>query len=117
MRLETTDYLFRIDTHIAILIAVVATLQFLRHKDCANNITQHISSETAYNMVLAAFYLAFLLLDTCAQARGASFSSSIYAFGICYHYTSFIRDLGQSIKIENQENVAIYGADTAGIQS
>ena len=118
MRLETTDYLFRIDTHIAILIAVVTTFTVFAAQGLYSNITRHISSETAYNIGIGSVLSQpFCFLEHFYLSSRCSFSSSnpwtLGAFATAIRL--FIRDWPK-YKTENQENVAIYGADTAGIQ-
>jgi FlaA1/EpsC-like NDP-sugar epimerase len=52
MRLETTDYLFRLDTYIGVAIGMVTTLAVFAARGLYNNLTRHISIETAYSIAI-----------------------------------------------------------------
>ena len=121
MRLETTDYLFQLDTYIGVAIAVVTTLAIFAARGLYNNLTRHISIETAYSIsigsaVSCAALLSGILLLELEIPRSVPL---IYATLLCAFATAmrlFIRALGQSMTKDKRENVAIYGAGTAGIQ-
>ena len=121
MRLETTDYLFRLDTYIGISIATVTTLAVFAARGLYNNLTRHISIETAYSIAISsavscAALLSSILLLELEMPRSVPL---IYATLLCAFATAmrlFIRALGQSMTKEKWENVAIYGAGAAGIQ-
>ena len=121
MRLETTDYLFRLDTYIGVLIVMVTTLTGFAARGLYNNLTRHISIETAYSIAISsavscAVLLSSILLLELEIPRSVPL---IYATLLCAFATAmrlFIRALGQSMTKEKRENVAIYGAGAAGIQ-
>ena len=121
MRLETTAYLYKLDTYIGVLIAIIATLSVFAARGLYNNFARHISIETANSIIIgcliscAALLSATLLLEL-QIPRSVPL---IYATILCFFSTSarfLIRGLGQSIAKKPQENVAIYGAGAAGIQ-
>jgi len=121
MRLETTDYLFRLDTYIGVSIAMVTTLSVFAARGLYNNLTRHISIETANSIIIgssiscAALFSATLLLELTIPRS----VPLIYAALLCVFATSmrfFLRALGQSITDKKPENVAVYGAGAAGIQ-
>jgi FlaA1/EpsC-like NDP-sugar epimerase len=121
MRLETTDYLFQLDTYIGVSIAMVTTLAVFAARGLYNNLTRHISIETAYSIAIGsaisctALFSGTLLLEL-AIPRSVPL---IYATLLCSFATAmrlFIRTLGQGMSKEKRENVAIYGAGVAGIQ-
>ncbi|MDA7719768.1 polysaccharide biosynthesis protein [Alphaproteobacteria bacterium] len=121
MRLETTDYLYQPDTYIGVSIATLTTLAVFAGRGLYNNLTRHISMETAYSIAVgSAMSCASLLSGTLLLELEIPRSVPlIYATLICAFATAvryFIRALGQSMAKENRENVAIYGAGTAGIQ-
>ena len=121
MRLETTDYLFRLDTYIGVSIIMVTTLAVFAARGLYNNLTRHISIETAYSIAIGsavscAVLLSSILLLELEIPRSVPL---IYATLFCAFATAmrlFIRALGQSMTKEKRENVAIYGAGAAGIQ-
>ena len=121
MRLETTAYLYKLDTYIGVLIAIIATLSVFTARGLYNNFARHISIETANSIIIgclvscAALLSATLLLEL-QIPRSVPL---IYATILCFFSTAarfLIRSLGQSITKKSQENVAIYGAGAAGIQ-
>jgi len=121
MRLETTDYLFRLDTYIGVAIAMVTTLAVFAARGLYNNLTRHISVETAYSIAIgSAVSCAVLLSSILLLELGIPRSVPlIYATLLCAFTTAmrlFIRALGQSMTKEKRRNVAIYGAGAAGIQ-
>ncbi|NCG09568.1 MAG: SDR family NAD(P)-dependent oxidoreductase [Alphaproteobacteria bacterium] len=121
MRLETTDYLYQPDTYIGVSIATLTTLAVFAGRGLYNNLTRHISMETAYSIAFgSAISCAALLSGTHLFELGIPRSVPlIYAMLVCAFANAMrysIRALGQSIAKENRENVAIYGAGAAGIQ-
>ncbi len=121
MRLETADYLFRLDTYIGVSIAMITTLAVFAARGLYNNLTRHISIETAYSIAIGsavscAVLLSSILLLELEIPRSVPL---IYATLLCAFATAmrlFIRALGQSMTKEKRENIAIYGAGAAGIQ-
>jgi FlaA1/EpsC-like NDP-sugar epimerase len=121
MRLETTDYLFRLDTYIGVLIAIVPALAIFAARGLYNNLTRHISIETAYSVAIGcavscAILLSSILLLELQIPRSVPL---IYATLLCAFATAmrlFIRALSQIMTKEKQENLAIYGTGAAGIQ-
>ncbi|MDC0992847.1 nucleoside-diphosphate sugar epimerase/dehydratase [Alphaproteobacteria bacterium] len=121
MRLENFDYLYRLDTYIGVSIALITTLTIFATLGLYNNLTRHISIETAYSIangsiVSCTVLLSGILLLELEIPRSVPL---IYATFLCAFTTAmrlFIRALGQSMTDEKQENVAIYGAGAAGIQ-
>ena len=121
MRLENSDYLYRLDTYIGVSIALITTLMIFAALGLYNNLTRHISIETAYNIAIGSFVSCAALLS-CVLLLKLEIPRSvplIYATLLCAFATAMrlsIRTLGQSMTSEKQENVAIYGAGAAGIQ-
>ena len=121
MRLETTDYLYRLDTHIGVLIALVTTLTAFAARGLYNNLTRHISIETAFSIAIGAavsctVLFSFILLLELQIPRSVPLIYATLLFTFATAMRIFIRVLGQSISKEKPENVAIYGAGAAGIQ-
>jgi FlaA1/EpsC-like NDP-sugar epimerase len=121
MRLETTDYLSKLDTYIGVSIAIITTLTVFAARGIYNNFARHITIETANSIIIgcllscAALLSATLLLEL-QIPRSVPL---IYATILCFFSTAarfLIRGLGQNIARKSQENVAIYGAGAAGIQ-
>jgi len=121
MRLETATYLYQPDTYVGVLIAITATLTVFTLRGMYNNFVRHISIETANSIIIGgliscAAVLSGILLLELQIPRSVPL---IYATIFCFFSTTarfLIRALGQSMISKNQENVAIYGAGTAGIQ-
>ena len=121
MRLEATDYLYQPDTYIGVSIAMLTTIAVFAGRGLYNNLTRHISIETAYSIAVgSALSCAALLSGTLLLELEIPRSVPlIYATLVCALCTAmryFIRALGQNMAKENRENVAIYGAGAAGIQ-
>lgn len=121
MRLETTDYLFRLDTYIGVAIAMVTTLTVFAARGLYNNLTRHISIETAYSIAIGSAISCVVLLSgilllelKIPRSVPLIYATLLWAFATAMR--QFIRALGQSMVRENRENVAIYGAGAAGIQ-
>ncbi|MDB2497658.1 polysaccharide biosynthesis protein [Alphaproteobacteria bacterium] len=121
IRLETTDYIYQPDTYIGILIATITTLAVFTARGLYNNLTRHISTETAYSIAIGSaiscvVLLSGILLLELAIPRSVPliYATLLWAFATAMR--QFIRVLGQSMAKENRENVAIYGAGAAGIQ-
>ena len=121
MRLETTDYLSKLDTYIGVSIAIITTLTVFAARGIYNNFARHITIETANSIIIgcllscAALLSATLLLEL-QIPRSVPL---IYATILCFFSTAarfLIRGLGQNMARKSQENVAIYGAGAAGIQ-
>ncbi len=105
MRLETADYLFRLDTYIGVSIAMITTLAVFAARGLYNNLTRHISIETAYSIAIGsavscAVLLSSILLLELEIPRSVPL---IYATLVCAFATAmrlFIRALGQSMTKE-----------------
>ena len=69
MRLETTAYLYQLDTYIGVLIAIITTLAVFAARGIYDNFARHISIETANSIIIgclvscAALLSATLLLE------------------------------------------------------
>ena len=63
MRLETTAYLFRLDTYIGVLIAITATLTVFTARGFYNNFARHISIETANSIIIGCLVSCTALLS------------------------------------------------------
>jgi len=121
MRLETTAYIYQLDTYIGVLIAIIATLSVFAARGFYNNFARHISIETANSIIIGCLVSCTALLSATLllELQIPRSVPLIYATILCFFSTSarfFIRGLGQSIAKKSQENVAIYGAGAAGIQ-
>jgi len=121
MRLETTAYLYKLDTYIGVLIAIIATLSVFAARGLYNNFARHISIETANSIIIACLVSCTALLSATLllELQIPRSVPLIYGTILCFFSTVarfLIRGLGQSIAKKSQENVAIYGAGAAGIQ-
>ena len=121
MRLETTDYLFQLDTYIGVFITMVTTLVIFTALRLYNNLTRHISNETTYSIVIGSAVSCAVLLSSIIlfELQIPLSVPLIYAILLSAFATAmrfFIRFLGQRMTQEKRENVAIYSADVAGIQ-
>jgi len=121
MRLETTDYLFQLDTHIGVFITMVTTLVVFTALGLYNNLTRHISNETTYSIVIGsgvscAVLLSSIILFELQIPRSVPLIYAILLSAFATAMRFFIRFLGQRMAQEKRENVAIYSADVAGIQ-
>ena len=121
MRLETTDYLYRLDTYVGVLIAMGTTFTVFAARGLYNNVTRHISAETAYSIAIGSaisctVLLSGILLLNLEIPRSVPliYTTLIFAFAAAVRF--FIRTLGQSMTQEKQETVGIYGAGDAAIQ-
>ena len=63
MRLETTDYLYRLDTYIGVLIVTVTTLLAFVAQGQYNNVTRHITIEAAYKIAIGSAVSCAVLLS------------------------------------------------------
>ena len=121
MRLETTDYLFQLDTYIGVFITTVTTLVVFAALGLYNNLTRHVSNETAYSIVIGsavscAVLLSSIILFELQIPRSVPLIYAILLSAFATAMRFLIRFLGQGITQEKRENVAIYNADVAGIQ-
>ena len=121
IRLETTDYLFQLDTHIGVFITMVTTLVVFAALGLYNNLTRHISNETTYRIVIGsavscAVLVTSIILFELQIPRSVPLIYAILLSAFATAMRFFIRFLGQRMTQEKQENVAIYSADVAGIQ-
>ena len=121
MRLETTAYLFKLDTYIGVLIAIIATLSVFAARGLYNNFGRHISIETANSIIIGCLVSCTALLSATLllELQIPRSVPLIYATILCFFSTVsrfLVRSLGQSMVRKSQENVAIYGAGSAGIQ-
>ena len=121
MRLETTDFLYQPDTYIGALIATVTAITVFAGRGMYNNLTRHISIETAYSIAIgsviscAALLSGILLLELeIPRSVPLIYATLFCAFAAAMRL--FIRTLGQSMVQKIRENIAIYGAGAAGIQ-
>jgi len=121
MRLETTDYLYQLDTYIGVSIATVTTLVVFSARGLYNNLTRHISIETAHSIGIGsalscAVLLSSILLLELQIPRSVPLIYTTLLIMFATAMRLFIRALGQNISKEKPENIAIYGAGAAGIQ-
>ncbi|MDB2637627.1 polysaccharide biosynthesis protein [Alphaproteobacteria bacterium] len=121
MRVETTAYLYRLDTYIGVLIAIIATITAFALRGLYNNFARHISIETAISIIIGCLVSCAALLSATLffELQIPRSVPLIYATILCFFSTTLrflIRSLGQSLARKNQENVAVYGAGSAGIQ-
>ena len=121
LRFETFDYFYLFDTYIGVLIAVSATFAVFIVQGLYNNITRYISIETAIiiatgSAVSSAVLLSSILLFELEIPSSVPLIFATFLFAFTIAMRLFIRALGQSIIRGKQENVAIYGVDTASIQ-
>ena len=121
MRLETTNYLYRPDTYIGVSIAMFTALAVFAARGLYNNLTRHISIETAYSIAVGSGVSCVVLLSAILllELEIPRSVPLIYATLLCAFATTMrllIQAFGQSITKENRENIAIYGAGANGIQ-
>ena len=102
MRLETTDYLYRLDTYIGVLIVTVTTLLAFVAQGQYNNVTRHITIEAAYKIAIGSALSCAVLLS-CVFLFGLEIPRSvplIYAMLLWFFSKAirfFIRALSQII--------------------
>lgn len=121
MRLETTDYLYRFDTYIGVLIATATTLTAFVVQGQYNNITRHISIEAAYKIAIGsaascAVLLSFIFLFGFEIPRSVPLIYAILLWVFSTAIRFFIRALAQSMTEGKSENVAIFGTGANSIQ-
>lgn len=121
IRLETTDYLYQLDTYIGALIAIVTTFAVFWARGLYNNLTRHISSETTYSIAIGsgtscAILLSAILLLELEIPRSVPIIYAMLLFAFSTAMRLFIRALGHRITKEKYENIAIYSAGTTSIQ-
>ena len=121
LRFETIDFFYFLDTYIGFLIAIISTTTLLMLQGLYKKITRYASIETAISIAVAsilsgAFLLSGILLLNLKIPLSVSL---IFGVNLCMLVGSvrlFIRYLSQNSNKKNRENIAIYGAGTAGIQ-
>ena len=121
MRVESTNYLYEIDTYIGMSIAMISIPLVFAVRGQHNSFTRHVSIETANNIAISsaiscAFLLSSILLLELRMPRSVPL---IYAVLLCLFAVSgrfFVRALGEKMNKEKRENIAIYGTGTDSIQ-
>ena len=121
MRVESTNYLYQIDTYIGMTIAMISIPLVFAARGQYNSFTRHVSIETANNIAISsgiscAFLLSSILLLELRMPRSVPL---IYASLLCLFAVSgrfFVRALGEKMTKEKRENIAIYGTGTDSIQ-
>ena len=121
MRVESTNYLYQIDTYIGMTIAMISIPLVFAARGQYNSFTRHVSIETANNIAISsaiscAFLLSSILLLELRLPRSVPL---IYASLLCLFAVSsrfFVRALGEKMTKEKRENIAIYGTGTDSIQ-
>lgn len=121
IRIESADFLYQIDVYVGVLIAMITALAVFAARGQYNNITRHISSETAYNIAIGsaiscAVLLSGILLLELAIPRSVPLIYAMLLFLLATSSRFFIRALGQKIIKEKPENIAIYGTGVDSIQ-
>ena len=121
LRLENTDFLYRIDTYVGVLIAMTTAISVFAARGQYNNVARYISIEAAYNIAIGSAISCVVLLSGIFLLEIAIPRSVplIYAMLLCLFATAirfFIRALGQKITQEKPKNVAIYGTGVDSIQ-
>ena len=121
MRLETTDYLYRLDTYIGVSIVTVTSLSAFVVQGQYNNVTRHISIEAAYKTAIGSAVTCTVLLS-CILLLGLEIPRSvplIHAMLLWVFSTAtrfFVRALAQNMTGGKSENVAIFGTNENSIQ-
>lgn len=121
IRLETTGYLYQIDTYIGVLIVTVTTLSAFVLQGQYNNVTRHISIEAAFKIFIGSILSCAVLLF-CISLFGLEIPRSvplIYAMLLWFFSAAsrfFVRTLAQSMTKNKSENVAILGTGANSIQ-
>ena len=64
MRLETTNFLYRIDTYVGLLIAITTALGVFAARGQYNNVTRHISTEAVYTIAIGSSISSLILLSS-----------------------------------------------------
>lgn len=121
MRLESTDYLYQVDTYIGVLIATLTVPSAFATRGLYKNLTRYISVDTVYNIAICSVISCATLLSATLllQLDIPRSVPLIYVTLLCTFTTGirfFIRSLGNRATKEKGNNVAIYGAGAAGIQ-
>jgi FlaA1/EpsC-like NDP-sugar epimerase len=100
MRLESINFLYKIDTYFSVLIGVTATLVIFAARGQYDNVTRHISTEVVYNIAIGSAISCAVLLS-CIFLLELTVPRSvplIFAMLLCLFATAirfFIRALGQ----------------------
>lgn len=121
MRLETIEFLLKIDTYIGVIISLVSVLFVYAKSGVYNTFTRHISIELTYSIALGAavscgaLFIGTLLLEL-QIPRSVPLIFAVILFFCSLTARLFIRALGLSFLQKPHENIAIYGAGAAGIQ-
>jgi len=121
MRVESTNYLYELDTYICMTIAMISIPLVFAARGQYNSFTRHVSIETATNIAISsaiscAFLLSSILLLELQMPRSVPL---IYAVLLCLFAVSgrfFVRALGEKMTKEKRENIAIYGTGIDSIQ-
>ena len=121
LRHESIDFFYLHDTYIGVLVAIISTTSFFIVNGLYNNITRYISIETAISIAIGSILSCSVLLTSILLLNlNIPISVSIiYGIILCILLSGmrfFIRYLSQSFAKNKQEYIAIYGADSAGIQ-
>ena len=121
LRTESFDFLFDIDTYIAVFILLATTLSIFYKRGLYNTFTRHISIESANTIFLgcAISCIIFYSSNFFLNLQIPQSVPLIYAIVLCVISISiryFIRVLANEINQETRSNVAIYGAGVAATQ-
>lgn len=121
MRLETTDYLSHFDTYVGALIAMITALTVFTARGVYNDLTRHISIESAYSIAIGSLISCVTLLAgiLTLELRIPRSVPLIYAPLLFVFSTSMrlvIRNLGQEIGNEKKEKIAIYDTGVSGVE-
>lgn len=90
IRLETTGYLYQIDTYIGVLIVTVTTLSAFVLQGQYNNVTRHISIEAACKIFIGSILSCAVLLF-CISLFGLEIPRSISPIDLCNAFVVFFR--------------------------
>lgn len=121
VRLESVDFLYWLDTYIGVLISTVTALVVFAGLGVYNNLTRHVSIETAYSIAFgsaascATLFSAIVLLQLeIPRSVPLIYATFLFTTGTAVRF--FVRGIGQGINKEQSENVAIHGVGATSVQ-
>ncbi len=120
-RLESHDFLYRIDSYIACAVAFICSMTLFFVRGFYNAFTRHVTIDSALTIIAAATASAIVLLALITFGglqipRSVPFIQAAFSVVGIASLRFFIRAIGQNINRAARKNIAIYGAGVAGRQ-
>lgn len=121
IRLESTEYLYQLDTYIAVFIALTTTISLFISRGLYNNVTRYFSLEASLGLIIGCFISALLLLVCIIMLkleipRSVPFIYSMLLFLSVVGIRYMVGYIGRDKSEEIYENIAIFGVGAADIQ-